>query len=64
MSFRSKAPQWGWLAAATLGWRPQEFWQATPAELSNALANPNASEGYAPPSRDLIEKLMERDAHG
>jgi hypothetical protein len=48
------------LAARQLGWRPGEFWAATPAELAAALgllAAPTAS----PCDRSLLEKLMEHD---
>lgn len=48
------------LAARTLGWRPPEFWAATPAELAAALG---LLAGDAPPGLDrpLLEKLMEHD---
>lgn len=48
-----------WPAAAMLlGWRPGDFWSATPAELAGALAGP---EGAAePPDKDKIEALMRR----
>lgn len=47
------------LAARALGWRPGEFWAATPAELAACLADPDAP---APPlaRADLI-RLMESD---
>jgi uncharacterized phage protein (TIGR02216 family) len=49
------------VAARQLGWRPDEFWRATPSELSTALG-PVAS---APPSLDraTLQRLMEQD-HG
>lgn len=47
------------LAARALGWRPAEFWAATPAELLAALAPP------APPGpdidRDALRRMMEHD---
>ncbi|TCM16957.1 putative phage protein (TIGR02216 family) [Novosphingobium sp. PhB165] len=48
------------LAARTLGWRPPEFWDATPAELAAALG---LSGGDQPAGIDraLLETLMERD---
>jgi hypothetical protein len=47
-----------WAVAATmLGWRPAEFWDATPAELAGALAPPTDGE---PPSKDMIDALMQR----
>jgi Phage tail assembly chaperone protein, TAC len=47
------------LAARLLGWRPDEFWSATPAELAAVLApfEPEAS----PFGRDDLSRLMERD---
>ncbi len=53
------------LAGATsrlLGWRPQEFWDATPAELAAILApDPDVGESGAPLSRAELNRLMEHD---
>ncbi len=46
--FSESATQLAGMAGALLGWRPQEFWAATPAELAaiiNALNPPQ--EGVA-----------------
>lgn len=51
------------LAARFLGWRPAEFWAATPAELVMALAAPDDGAACSPPSRETITRMMERDAH-
>ncbi|MEO1731291.1 MAG: phage tail assembly chaperone [Pseudomonadota bacterium] len=64
MSLREAAPKWCWLAARVLGWRPGDFWQATPAELRNALSNPDDAQTGAPPSREQIQMMMERDCDG
>ena len=48
------------VAARLLGWRPREFWPATPAELAAALQPETAPA--AGPSRETIAALMERDA--
>lgn len=45
------------LAARQLGWRPAEFWAATPAELATALA----SEMPLSLGRDDLMRLMEQD---
>ena len=45
-------------AAMLLGWRPDEFWNATPAELALALRMPGA-EAEAP-DRATIEDLRRR----
>ena len=45
-------------AAMLLGWRPDEFWNATPAELALAL---NAQDdAAAPPDQEMIEALRRR----
>ena len=50
------------LAARLLGWRPAEFWAATPAELAAALAPPDAPADAPPPlGRDELTRLMEQD---
>lgn len=53
------AVQLAGLAARLLGWRPAEFWTATPAELTAALALPTPAGG--PLSRAEFTHLMERD---
>lgn len=46
------------VAASLLGWRPAEFWNATPAELVTALGLD--AETDAPAGHDLLRRLMER----
>lgn len=54
----------GWaIAARLLGWRPDEFWNSTPAELVMAINQPAGSVELAPPSRELIASMMERERH-
>jgi hypothetical protein len=50
------------LAARALGWRPGEFWAATPAELAACLADPVAPG--APLTRGDLTRLMEIDSRG
>lgn len=50
------------LAAARLGWRPDEFWRATPAELLAVLA-PAADDHPPPLDRATLQRMMEQD-HG
>ena len=45
------------VAAALLGWRPAEFWAATPAELRTALGL-DGDDGGAPATGDLLAQLM------
>lgn len=50
------------LAARALGWRPSEFWGATPAELAAAISDPAGQT--LPVSRADIETLLERESDG
>lgn len=43
-----------------LGWTPEAFWNATPAELAAILA-PGASDTATPLSRGELNALMEQD---
>jgi uncharacterized phage protein (TIGR02216 family) len=57
--FSESAGRLAGLAGALLGWRPEEFWRSTPAELGTvlgAMAGPG-EEGAS--SADLA-RLMER----
>ena len=50
------------LVPRALGWRPADFWDATPAELA-AIFSDNAP-GEAPLTRGELAALMEQDRHG
>jgi uncharacterized phage protein (TIGR02216 family) len=41
-----------------LGWRPDEFWNSTPAELALALQCPIGE--YGPPDFEVVEELRRR----
>jgi uncharacterized phage protein (TIGR02216 family) len=51
------------VAAAALGWRPDEFWAATPAELVTALGLDTAPAD-APVDGGALAALMERYPDG
>jgi len=57
--FGPGAARLGGLAARLLGWRPDHFWKATPAELA-AILSPytSAEESLA---RTDLERMMEQD---
>ena len=57
--FSESAARLAGLAGALLGWRPDEFWRATPAELG-AVLGVMAGEGEEPAGRAELERLMER----
>jgi hypothetical protein len=55
--FSAGAGRLAGIAGALLGWRPDEFWSATPMELSAVLG---AMAGPAPvASSDDVERLKE-----
>jgi uncharacterized phage protein (TIGR02216 family) len=61
--FSESAERLAGLAGALLGWRPDDFWRATPAELGaviEAMAGPEA----APAMRADLARLMERFPDG
>ncbi len=43
-----------------LGWLPDQFWAATPAELASVLS-PYAATSDQPLARSELNRLMERD---
>jgi uncharacterized phage protein (TIGR02216 family) len=45
-------------ASMLLGWRPEEFWGATPAELALALQVPGPSS--VGPDRNTVDELRRR----
>ena len=57
-TFAGAALRLAGLAGALLGWRPDEFWRATPAELA-AVMGARAGGEPAPASADDLERLME-----
>ncbi|MBA2932986.1 phage tail assembly chaperone [Sphingomonas sp. CGMCC 1.13654] len=64
--FAEQAARLAGIAGALAGWRPDEFWRATPAELEtvlSALAGPQAA-GEAPPDALTIAALKEQFPDG
>ena len=59
-SFAESAARLAGFAGAVLGWRPDEFWAATPAELAavvRALAGDDAA--VLPPDAVAVARLRE-----
>jgi hypothetical protein len=59
MTFMQSASRLVGLTALLLGWRPEDFWRATPAELAaiwEAARGDGADPGIAP---DMIARLQE-----
>jgi hypothetical protein len=59
MTFADVAAQLAARTALILGWRPDDFWNATPAELRGILLA-MAGDGEVPPSADVVRRLMMR----
>jgi hypothetical protein len=49
------------VAAALLGWRPDEFWNATPTELASGLQPPTASEGADRATLEVLRRQFPED---
>jgi hypothetical protein len=56
--FGEAATQLFGAASRLLGWRPEEFWEATPTELALALLPADA--GSEPPDATTIKDLRQR----
>jgi hypothetical protein len=61
--FAKSALRLAGLVPRALGWRPGEFWNATPAELATILADAG-EPGGEPLGRAEMTALMEHDGHG
>lgn len=65
MTFSENAARLAGLVPRLLGWSPDAFWNATPAELAAILApEANGVPGAEPLARSELETLMERDRDG
>ena len=62
--FSDSAGRLAGLAGALLGWRPDEFWRATPAELAAVLLALTGGAGAAPVTHDELARLKERFPDG
>jgi uncharacterized phage protein (TIGR02216 family) len=62
MMFATVASRLAGLTGVLLGWRPEEFWRATPAELETILAALAPSQDAADPA--LLARLKEQFPDG
>lgn len=56
--FGEKAAELAGFAASLLGWRPEEFWRSTPAELASAFGVDAGTK--ADMDRSSLEQLLTR----
>ena len=57
--FTSAASRLAGFAGAYLGWAPEQFWRATPAELASVVAALMGEGGAVPPDAATIARLRE-----
>ena len=62
--FSEAAGRLAGLAGALLGWRPEEFWRATPAELAAVLAALTGGGRNVPVTSEELARLKERFPDG
>ncbi len=63
-TFSNHAARAAGLAGVVLGWRPAEFWAATPEELASVLAAMMPDPSDAPVTAASLKKLQERYPDG
>ena len=63
MTFAESAQRLAGLVPRALGWRPDDFWQATPAELAAIFAS-DGEPTAEPLNRAELDTLMERERDG
>jgi uncharacterized phage protein (TIGR02216 family) len=61
--FAAGAERLAGLIPRLLGWRPADFWDATPAELAAILVTPEGP-AEAPLGREELNDLLERERDG
>ena len=60
MNFTEAAGRLAGVAGAALGWAPDAFWRATPAELAAVVAAlAGGDEGAGPPDAATIARMKE-----
>jgi len=62
--FSAAAVRLAGFAGALLGWSPDAFWSATPAELAAVVAVLTGGEAAVPPDADTIARLKEAHPDG
>lgn len=63
MSFSASAVRLAGVSAVVLGWRPDEFWRATPEELATVFAAMMGEREGAPDAATMA-RLMEQFPDG
>lgn len=64
MTFTDGAARLAGFAGAFLGWAPEAFWRATPAELEAVIVVLKGGGGEPPPDGATIARMREADPDG
>ncbi len=59
MTFAEAAARLAGMAGAVLGWSPDHFWRATPAELQGIVTAMTGGDGREPSSSATLARLRE-----
>ncbi len=59
MTFAEEAGRLAGMASAVLGWSPDRFWRATPAELHGVVTAMAGQVDEAPPTSATLARLRE-----
>ena len=63
-TFTAGATRLAGLVPRLLGWRPDDVWRATPAELAVIFAADAENDSGSPLSRTELDHLLEQDRDG
>ena len=64
MTFTDGALRLAGLVPRLLGWRPDDVWHATPAELAAIFAAEAETDSDSPLNRTELDHLLEQDRNG
>ena len=63
-TFTAGAVRLAGLVPRLLGWRPDDVWRATPADLAAIFSTESEADGGNPLTRTELDKLLEQDRDG
>lgn len=63
-TFAASASRLAGVAGAVAGWRPGDFWEATPAELAAVLMALTGPEAATPACADDVRRLLAQHPDG
>jgi hypothetical protein len=64
VTFAARAARLAGAAGVAFGWRPDDFWRATPDELAALVRAAGGDEAVRPPDAALIARLLQENPDG